>query len=124
MNTHLAERLFTLRSVFGKAAFLQGTLPRTEAFEFNGHVSRSTALIVLRMDFGALLEQSKNADLIPTYYGPMKRGETGVITRIWTRTVLEKYFDRERVALIGGPHEGGVSGRIAFVDRDGLMKEI
>jgi hypothetical protein len=38
--------------------------------------------------------------------------------------VLEKHFDGERVALISGPHEGGVSGGIAFIDRDRLVKEI
>ena len=38
--------------------------------------------------------------------------------------MLEKYFDGERVTLISGPHEGGVSGGIAVIDRDRLVKEI
>jgi hypothetical protein len=124
MDTHLAERLFTLGAVFGKATLLQRTLPRTKAFELNSHITRGTALVVFRVDLGTLLEQPKDADLIPTNHSPMQGRETGVITCIWICTVLEKHFDRERVALIGGPHEGGVSGRIAFVNRDGLVKKI
>jgi hypothetical protein len=38
--------------------------------------------------------------------------------------MLEKRFDGERVALISGPHEGSVSGGIALIDRDRLVKEI
>ena len=38
--------------------------------------------------------------------------------------MLEKHFDGERVALISGPHEGGVSSGIAVIDRDGLVNEI
>jgi hypothetical protein len=38
--------------------------------------------------------------------------------------VLEKHLDGERVALISGPHEGGVSGGITFIDRNRLVKEI
>ena len=38
--------------------------------------------------------------------------------------MLEKQFDGKRVALISGPHEGGVAGGIAFIDRDRLVKEI
>jgi hypothetical protein len=35
--------------------------------------------------------------------------------------VFEQDFARERIALVGGPHEGGVSGRIALIDGDGLV---
>ena len=38
--------------------------------------------------------------------------------------MLEKYFDGERVALISGPHESGVSSGIAVTDRDRLVNEI
>jgi hypothetical protein len=124
MTTHLAERLLALGAVLGKTAFFKGAFPRTDAFELYGHVTRSTTLVILRVHFGTLVEQSENANLVPAYDSPMERCKTRIITRVWIRAVLEKYLDRERVALIRGPHERGVSSRIAFVDRDRLVQEI
>ncbi len=124
MDTHLAERLFALGAVFGKAALFQCALPCTETFELNSHITGGTAFIVLRVDLGTLLEQSQNADLIPAYNSPVQRREAGVVTRVWICTVLKEQFDGERVALIGGPHEGGVPSRIAFIDRNRLVKKI
>ena len=124
MDTHLAERPFAPRAIFGKSALFQRTLPRAQAFELNSHITRGTTLVVLRMDLGTLLKQLEDADLIPAYHSPVQRREAGIIMCVWIRTVLEERFNGERVALICGPHEGGVSSRIAFVDRDRLVKEI
>jgi hypothetical protein len=122
--THLAEWFLALGAILGETALFKRTFPSTEAFELSGHVTRSTAFIVFCVDFGALLEQFKDADLISAYHSPVKWRKTGIIARVWICTVLEQHFDGERVTLIRGPHEGGVSGGITFIDRDRLVKEV
>lgn len=95
-----------------------------EAFELNSHITHGSTLIVFCMDLGTLLEQFKDADLILTYHSPMQRRKAGIVTCIRICTVLEQQFDRECITLIGGPHEGSMSGGITFIDGDRLVKEV
>jgi hypothetical protein len=76
------------------------------------------------MDLGTLLEQFKDADLIPAYHSPVQRRKAGIVTRVGICTMFKEQFDGKCVTLVGSPHEGGVSGRIAFIYGDRLVKEV
>ena len=124
MAAHLAKWFLALGAILGKSALFKPAFPSAKAFEFNCHIARGTTLVVFCMDFGAHLEQSKDADPVPAYHSPMQRRKTSIVTRVRICAVFEQYFDGERVTLIGGPHEGGVSGGIAFINGNRLVKEV
>ena len=89
MATHIAEWFLALGAILGKAALFKRAFPSAEAFEFNRHVARGTTLVVFCMDFGAHLEQSEDADLIPAYHGPVQRRKTSIVTRVRICAVFE-----------------------------------
>ncbi len=104
------------RAVRPEADICEGAVHGWGALELDGHLARRLALVLLDAQVRACIGELANAEAVALDDRPVHRGEPQIVLRSERRAVREQQLDADRVALVRGPHQGGVPLRVARVD--------
>lgn len=103
---------------------LESLPPSSYTLELLCHVPRRLALLVLDVEIRPGLDEPSDADGVALDDRPVERREARVVACEGRGRLMEEQVERDGVALIGGPHKGGVAVRVLGVDCDRLMEDV
>lgn len=115
VDTHLIERALLLPAILFQAAIHARLGVAWTTLELDAHVPGRLSGVFLGRAVCAGLQKLSDAQAITLDDGPVQRREARLIARMDVGSIGKEKGERDRIALVGSPHERGVALGVGVV---------